>query len=1028
MLTFQDLILKLQTFWAAQGCLIWQPYNQVVGAGTMNPATYLRVLGPEPWNVAYVEPSVRPDDGRFGENPNRMYTHTQFQVILKPAPAEPQALYLESLKAIGINPAHHDIRFVEDNWESPALGAWGLGWEVWLDGLEITQYTYFQQAGGFTLNPVSLELTYGLERIAMSHSIQNVRAVWDLKWDSQRSYGDVNLQPEVERCKYAFNEADVEVLHELYDDYEGEAKRALERGLVTPAHDYVLNCSHTFNLLDARGAIGVTERARYFARMRDLARQVAVEYLKQREELGYPWLKEEKEEIGDSRLEKEEIRDSRLEIKEKPALASPISNPKGMPSHLQSPISRPAPLLIEIGVEELPAGDVTVAQDQLGRLLNAALDEARLDHGAIRLIATPRRIAALVESVAPQQRSLDELVRGPSAKVAFDASGNPTQAAIGFAKRFNLEPAALIVKDDAQGSYVYANKHEDGRPAVDVLAQILPAVIAKLGFEKTMRWNGANVAFSRPIRWIVALLGREVIPFEYAGLRSGNASIGPRGAGSKPFRVSAAAQYSTRLAGRHIIGAMDARREEIRRQVDAVAASVGGRVPVDASLLDEVTNLVEQPTALLGSFEADYLHIPQQVLMTVMRKHQRYFPVVDAQTGRLLPHFIAVRNGDDQYLDEVRAGNEAVLRARFADAAYFFRHDTRKPLDEYLPRLETLTFQAKLGSMSDKAKRIERLSKTIGEALGADTGELAVAERAAQLCKADLATSMVIDFTSLQGVMGREYYKLNHGQDDEAHIDAVATAIYEHYLPRYAGDETPKTLAGLIVALADKLDSIAGLFAVGLAPKGSADPFALRRAAIGVVQNLVENKRAFSLQAGLRAAAALLPLKAAPEALDAAHKFIVERQRALLLEAGHRFDVVDALLSAQGDDPYNAQLGVAQLSQWVRREEWGVMLAAYSRSARITRDLPEQLPLDVSADPDPATHALHQAVAALPQAREVDELMSNLMTLVAPITAFFDQVLVMAEDEAIRRGRLALLQRVVAQAHGIVDFSKLEGF
>ncbi len=321
MLTFQEIILKLQDFWAAQGCLIWQPYNQVVGAGTYNPATFLRVLGPEPWNVAYVEPSVRPDDGRFGENPNRMYTHTQFQVILKPAPEEPQALYLESLKAIGINPAHHDIRFVEDNWESPALGAWGLGWEVWLDGLEITQYTYFQQAGGFTLHPVSLELTYGLERIAMSHSIQNVRAVWDLKWDERRTYGDVNLAPEIERCRYAFDEADVEVLHELFDDYEGEARRALGHGLVTPAHDYVLNCSQTFNLLDTRGAIGVTERARYFARMRDLARQVAAEYVNQREAMGFPWLKD-----GNG--------DSRIEIKKPSKSGSAISS-------LQSPISSP---------------------------------------------------------------------------------------------------------------------------------------------------------------------------------------------------------------------------------------------------------------------------------------------------------------------------------------------------------------------------------------------------------------------------------------------------------------------------------------------------------------------------------------------------------------------------------------------------------------------------------------------------------------------------------------------------------------
>ncbi len=1000
MLTFQDLILKLQRFWADQGCLIWQPYNQVVGAGTMNPATYLRVLGPEPWNVAYVEPSVRPDDGRFGENPNRMYTHTQFQVILKPAPAEPQALYLESLKAIGIDPAHHDIRFVEDNWESPALGAWGLGWEVWLDGLEITQYTYFQQAGGFTLNPVSLELTYGLERIAMSHSIQDVRAVWDLRWDKQRTYGDVNLSAEIERCKYAFNEADVEVLHELYDDYEGEAKRALERGLVTPAHDYVLNCSHTFNLLDARGAIGVTERARYFARMRELAKQVATAYLKQREDMGYPWLAKGAEVKKGKEEEKKSV----------------------------TVLKVPVPLLLEVGVEELPAGDVTVARDQLGKLLTTALDEARLDHGEIKLFATPRRVAALVEGIASQQRSLDELVRGPSAKVAFDAAGKPTPAAAGFAKRFNIDPATLVVKTDAQGSYVYANKHEDGRPALEVLAQVLPGVIAKLSFEKTMRWNDTNVAFSRPIRWIVALLGRNVVPFEYARLHSGNTSIGPRGKGSKPFQLGTAAQYAKRLADRHIVADINTRRDIIRKQVEAIAATVGGRVPIDPNLLSEVTNLVEQPTALIGSFDPDYLQIPQQVLMTVMRKHQRYFPVIDANTGALLPHFIAVRNGDEQHIDEVRTGNEAVLRARFADAAYFFRHDIQKPLDEYLPKLETLTFQAKLGSMFDKAIRIKKLSHTIGDTLGAGEVDQSISQRAAHLCKADLATSMVIDFTSLQGVMGREYYKLNHGSDETTHVDAVATAIYEHYLPRYAGDDTPDTLAGLIVSLADKLDSIAGLFAIGLAPKGSADPFALRRSAIGVVQNLVESKRSFSLRAGLKSAAALLPVRADADALNAANKFISERQRALLLEAGNRFDAVDAIIAMHGDDPYCAQLGVEQLTQWVKQAEWAPILAAYARSARITRDLKETLPLDVSADPDTSTHDLYNVVVALKPASDVNGLMSNLSTLVAPINVFFEKVLVMAEDEAVRRGRLALLQAVVAQAQGLVDLSKMEGF
>ncbi|HEY3289638.1 MAG TPA: glycine--tRNA ligase subunit beta, partial [Anaerolineae bacterium] len=779
-----------------------------------------------------------------------------------------------------------------------------------------------------------------------------------------------------------------------------------------PAHDYVLNCSHTFNLLDARGAIGVTERARYFSRMRDLARQVAATYLKQREDLGFPWLeKREAEEQGSGGAEEKRRRGA-----EEQRISGDASQ------------EQPETLLLEVGVEELPAGDVPIARDQLGKWLTSALDEARLDHGAIRLFGTPRRIAALVERVSPQQRPLDELVRGPGAKVAFDAKGKPTPAAAGFAKRFNMDPAALIVKTDAQGSYVYANKHEDGRPANAILAQILPGVIAKIGFEKTMRWNDTNVAFSRPIRWITALLGERMIPFDYAGLHSGNESMGPRGLASQRFTMITAADYEAHLAEQQIIADIDARQAEVLRQVEAAAATVNGKVPIDPNLLSEVTNLVEQPRALVGSFEPEYLQIPQQVLMTVMRKHQRYFPVVDAHTGMLLPHFIAVRNGDEQYIDEVRLGNEAVLRARFADAAYFFRHDIKKPLDAYLPKLETLTFQAKLGSMFDKTQRIEKLARYVSDALGAGEADLRIALRAAQLCKADLATSMVIDFTSLQGVMGREYYKLNHGQDDAATVSAVATAIYEHYLPRFAGDETPKSLPGLIVSMADKLDSVAGLFAVGLAPKGSADPFALRRSAIGVVQNLVEGKHSFSLRAGLQAAAALLPVRADADALNAAHKFISERQRAGLLDAGYRFDAVDAILSAQGDDPYHAQMGIEQLSQWVKHEQWAPILAAYSRSARITRDLKETLPLDVSADPDAATHDLLHAVAALKPATDVDTLMMNLSSLVAPINVFFEKVLVMADDEAVRRGRLALLQAIVLQAHGIVDLSKMEGF
>ena len=295
-LSFQDVIMRLQSYWAEQGCLIWQPYSEKVGAGTANPATVLRVLGPEPWNVAYAEPSYRPDDGRYAENPNRMQMHTQFQVILKPAPADAQELYLRSLEAIGIDRRRHDIRFVEDNWESPALGAWCLGWEVWLDGLEITQYTYFQQAGGYPLDPIPVEYTYGLERIIMY--LQGVKEVWQINWDGRRTYGDVLKLAEIEHCKYDFEFADVGRLKQMYDLFEAEAKSCLAHRLVIPAHDYVLRCSHTFNLLDSRGAIGVTERAAFFARMRDLARQVSIAYVEQRQHEEYPWLEETSRQVN----------------------------------------------------------------------------------------------------------------------------------------------------------------------------------------------------------------------------------------------------------------------------------------------------------------------------------------------------------------------------------------------------------------------------------------------------------------------------------------------------------------------------------------------------------------------------------------------------------------------------------------------------------------------------------------------------------------------------------------------------------
>jgi glycyl-tRNA synthetase len=440
--SLQTIILQLQQFWADHGCLIGQPYYTQVGAGTMNPSTFLRVLGPEPWNVAYVEPSIRPDDGRYGENPNRFHQHTQFQVILKPDPGNPVELYLQSLEAIGINPREHDIRLVEDNWEQPAISAWGLGWEVWLDGQEITQFTYFQQVGGVTLDPVSVEITYGLERILIA--LNNAAAIWDEPWGAGVTYGEVRRRDEYEHSKYYFEIGDVDRLRQMYDLYKAEAEACLAAGLVAPAHDYVLKCSHTFNALDCRGAIGVTERQVFYGQMRDMARRVAERYLEQRKELEYPLLK-----------------------------VSQTSNVKGQIVAIDGPSTfdvRQASFLLEIGVEELPVSDLDTALEQLKVSVPKLLADLHLDHRTISILGTPRRLAVKAESLAARQPDREDLVKGPPAdKAIVGQIGNLTYtpAAIGFAKKNGVPVESLEVREQDGGKYVFAVVKQAGRGCVD---------------------------------------------------------------------------------------------------------------------------------------------------------------------------------------------------------------------------------------------------------------------------------------------------------------------------------------------------------------------------------------------------------------------------------------------------------------------------------------------------------------------------------------------------------------------------------
>ncbi len=991
-ITFQEIIIRLEKFWAEQGCLIWQPYNHQVGAGTMNPATVLRVLGPEPWSVAYVEPSVRPDDGRYGENPNRLNQHYQYQVILQPDPGNPQELYLQSLEAVGINRREHDIRFVEDNWESPALGAWGLGWEVWLDGQEITQFTYFQQAGGQALESPAVEITYGLERIAIA--LQGVNNFRDIKWTDTFTYGDVNLQSEQEHSAYNFEIADVDRMRNVFDIAEAEALAALERGLVLPAHDNVLKCSHTFNVLDTRGAVGVTERANYFRRMRNLSRKVSEAYVAQREELGFPWMDKT------------------------PATVEPV-----VPA-LPAAQADAQAYLLEIGVEELPASNVDDALAQLQTLVPTMFAENRLTHGEIEYFATPRRLAILVHELAARQPDAIEESRGPSWDRAFDENGEPTRAVQGFARGKGVDVADLEKRAVKGNDYVFAIVKKPGLGAPEVLATLAPALIAALKFKRTMRWvGGNNTAFSRPIRWLVSLLGGDVVPFAYATLVAGRESKGIRPLSSPAFEIATATDYAAALTANHIMGNLAERRAYSHAEAVKLAAEVGGVIPDDEGLLAEVANLIEAPTAFRGTFEEDFLSLPQEVLIAVMRKHQRYFPVL--KDGEIQPYFIGVRNGDAEHLDKVIYGNEQVIRARFADANYFVREDVTKALADFRPELSKLTFQEKLGSMLDKSDRTVELSKALGAALELTAAEQATAERAAWLAKADLATQMVVEMTSLQGVIGRDY-ALRSGEPAD-----VAAAIEQHYWPAGSGDAVAETMPAVVVGLADRLDSLVGLFAAGLEPTGNADPFGLRRAALGIVQTLIGKQLNLDLIEAVEATAGLQPMDVSSDVQQSVINFIAGRLRVVLRDAGYAHDVVEAVLVESANDPFKAAVSASQLGDHVLMPTWEALLDSYARCVRITRKEEQQHRLDPTGFTDPNTQALYAAYTDASiklMDPSVDTFVAAFSNVTPAITTFFDSVMVMDKDDAVRHNNLALLQHIADLATGVADLSKLEGF
>lgn len=681
-------------------------------------------------------------------------------------------------------------------------------------------------------------------------------------------------------------------------------------------------------------------------------------------------------------------------------------------------------LLFEIGVEELPARYVNSAMEQLKTNIVKSFNENRITFDEVNVYSTPRRLTVIVDNICEKQCDLEEEVKGPAKRIAVDAEGNYTKPLLGFMKSKGIKEEDLYFKQVGKEEYAFGKIKEDGQLSSEVLKNILPEAIKSMTFPKAMRWGGKNMRFIRPIRWMVCILNDCILTIELEGIVSSNTTKGHRFLGESEFEVNTLNEYLTKLEENFVILNQNERKELIKKQCDEVAKSLGGEIEFDEELLEEVTHLVEYPTAFYGEFDEDYAKLPKEVVITPMKQHQRYFPVL--KDGKLLPNFIAVRNGDSHKIDNVKKGNEKVLEARLADALFFYKEDTKKSLESYIEKLKTVVFQAKLGTVYDKSLRIEKLSNDILEKLNeSDIKEDAL--RAAKLCKADLVTGMVFEFTELQGVMGREYAKVG-GENEN-----VAQAIFEHYLPRFAGDILPSTKCGIVLSIADKLDSIAGFFAIGIQPTGSQDPYALRRQALGIINILMDKNLDISLRE-------LISLTLdnysfiefdKNEVLNQIMEFFKDRIKNLFRDLGIRYDVIEAILSSNIDDIADMYARAKALNSWIDKDELVEMLTAFNRVATLAEKA-ETKEVNINLMREEAEFNLYQQfqetrsnVEHLLANKEYTKALDAFASLRPAIDNMFDSVMIMDKDEAIKNNRLATLKQIYDIMLNICDLSKI---
>ncbi len=683
-------------------------------------------------------------------------------------------------------------------------------------------------------------------------------------------------------------------------------------------------------------------------------------------------------------------------------------------------------LAFEIGTEEIPAFDLAGAVKQLSTMVPSLLDDAAIPHGAVKIFSSPRRLIVIAEEIPEATEEKNEVFKGPSAKIAFDAEGNPTKAAQGFARGKGVDPSSLVVED----GYVYARTHTPSVNVASLLSSVLNKIIHGLSWPRSQRWGVQSEYFTRPVRWIVALFGNEVIDFTFAGLVAGRTTYGHRFLAPGPFEVADADSLVDVVRSASVIPSEAEREQVIREGVAKAEAETGFTAVLHPKTLVEVINLAEYPTVLVGTFDEEFLKVPEEIIVDAMLVHQRYFPLYD-KDGKLTNRFIVVSNGDPACAETIVDGNERVVRARLYDAKFFYDEDLKQPLESYVDHLGEVVFQEKLGTMLDKTNRIQRLADHLAEDAGLAGQDLSDVERAARLCKADLVTSAVVEFTSVQGVMG-SYYAAASGETAQ-----VAQAIEQHYRPRFAGDEAPDTVVGKIVAIADKLDTVCGLFAVGQAPTGSSDPFALRRSAIGIVA-MLSGKDAVevSLVAAIDAALASYAQQGIEFDTDAVRRDVIEffitRTKVMMRDAGSSIDAIDAVLSAGIQEPVELinRVSALEAARSEQPEVFEDLATAYARAnnlcdSKLGTEVNEGLLSEVEQALVRAVGQAESNVASALENNNYAAALSELAALRKPIDLFFENTMVMDEDQTLRENRLRLLNSFVVVFANVADFALL---